>query len=72
MAEGKKARRWPNTPPERQAEILAAAAAATRRRGNDRRIERVVERAGELTPEQLGRLRALLPDPGPDAAGATS
>jgi hypothetical protein len=59
-------RRWPNKTPEQQAQILAAAAAGNRRRGTANRIAKVVERAGELTPEQIETLRSLLPPPGAD------
>jgi hypothetical protein len=62
----KKATRWPNKTPEEQAELQARAAAGRRRWANDNRISKVVERAGELTPQQIERLRSLLPDPGPD------
>jgi hypothetical protein len=59
-------RNWQHLTPERRAEILESAVAARRRQGTDNRIDRVAERAGELTPAQIERLRSLLPDPGPD------
>jgi hypothetical protein len=60
--------RWPNKTPEEQQELLDLAAEGRRRQANDQWIERVAERAGQLTPQQMERLRALLPDPGLDKA----
>jgi hypothetical protein len=40
--------------------------ATRRRQGTESRVRAVIERAGELTPEQVQRLRQLLP-PVPEA-----
>jgi hypothetical protein len=62
--------RWPNVTPERRAEIEENARQGRRRQANDRWIDQVVERAGQLSPQQVERLRSLLPEPDPDGQTA--
>jgi hypothetical protein len=50
---------------ERQAAVRPANK-ARRRQGTKRRVLDVVERAGELSPEDFELLRSVLPDPGDD------
>ena len=59
-----KGTRWRHLTSERRAEIQEAAAEGRRRQGTDTHIAAIVARAGRLTPEQIERLRSLLPDPG--------
>jgi hypothetical protein len=55
--------RWDRLTPEQQQRTIAAGFAGRRRVGTDTLIRKIVERAGELTDEQVARLRALLPAP---------
>jgi hypothetical protein len=62
--------RWYRRTPEDQQRVIEAGVRGRRRAGTDTLIRKIVERAGELTPVQVERLRALLP--APEAAGPST
>lgn len=63
--------RWTWLTAEERKAATRAANAARRRKGTDSHIAALIARAGDLTPEQFDRLRALLPDPGDDQQQAS-
>ncbi len=60
MSSDRRTDRWTDTTPEERSAAMAEVTAAHRRAALDRQIDRLVDSAAPLTPEQKAKLAVLL------------